>query len=683
MQPLARRHHARLLLALIVVIAIVAPNPPTAIASDTSTRWEYFSESSGCGSAYTRPPFADRRGWLPDSQIVAGPFGTYFGRTIGAIRSEQVLWTVPFSGGRQVKVHRAALPAFRQVRQNLIEQAAQGRIYQVHAVGSFNPRTVSGEYQISRHAFGTAIDINPAQNPYRRNGPLITNMPTWYVNAWKSAGFCWGGDWRGEKDAMHFSWIGPGTGFGSDLPPQAPRTQLRSFGPVDRTFSTVIGPVMSRYTVAIGAVTANDGPNFAGIRAHPGGAVLDVATGYGSFGECSVDRWFLEDGSMAGDDRLLLMDIDGDSRQDLVTLRQSGASTEVQIAAYQDDYQDSVSFGRNLGDVVAAAGADFDADRIADLWVVTGDGVLSIYRGPAFQTVIVSHQLPSGAPDEISAADRDGGNRPELFALYGRGGGARIEVLRFSSGWTVDQSFAAGAGTGAIGAMDYDGDGRADLLSVDSSGRLSAMVGNTSTGASTTRWFVELDRDCSNPILLDFEGTFYDDEGNVHVNGIEWISAEGITAGCNPPFNDAFCPEDELTRAQAAAFIVRALDLPATSQDFYLDDNGTTLEESINRLAAAGITRGCNPPRNDRYCPTRDLSRGEFATFLDRVKGLPATGTDFFVDDRGHTHEAAINRIAESGITRGCNPPANTEFCPDRTLTRAETATFFTRAFRD
>ena len=563
-----------------------------------------------------------------------------------------------------------------------MEQAGQGRIYTVDSVGSFNARTVGSEYQISRHAFGTAIDINPARNPYRSNGPLITDMPAWYVGAWRSAGFCWGGDWRGEKDAMHFSWIGPGTGFGAALPPRQPRTQRRAFDRVDRTFDTVMGPVMDRYSLAIGAVTANDGPNVAGIRSHPDGAVLDVATGYGSFGFCSVSRWFLEDGSLAGDDRLLLMDVDGDSRQDLVTLRQSGSATEVQVAAYRDEYQVVSTFTRDLGEVVAATGADFDSDHVADLWVATGDGTLSVYGGPGFQTVLASHSLPSGPPLQISAADRDGGNRPELFAVYGGGADTRAEVLRFGSGWTLDQSFSIGTSTRAIGAMDYDGDGRADLLSLDSSGRLSARIGNTSTGVSTTSWFVDRDLDCRAPILLDFEGSFYDDDDSVHVNGIEWIASEGITAGCNPPFNDAFCPEDELTRAQAAAFIARALDLPATSKDFYLDDNGTTLEPAINRLAAAGITRGCNPPLNDRYCPTRDLTRGEFATFLDRVLALPATGTDFFVDDRGHTHEAAINRIAAMGITRGCNPPANTSFCPNRTLTRAETATFFTRAFR-
>ena len=37
-------------------------------------------------------------------------------------------------------------------------------------------------------------------------------------------------------------------------------------------------------------------------------------------------------------------------------------------------------------------------------------------------------------------------------------------------------------------------------------------------------------------------GTFTDDNGNVHEGFIEAIAAEGITRGCNPPINDRYCP---------------------------------------------------------------------------------------------------------------------------------------------
>ncbi len=113
-------------------------------------------------------------------------------------------------------------------------------------------------------------------------------------------------------------------------------------------------------------------------------------------------------------------------------------------------------------------------------------------------------------------------------------------------------------------------------------------------------------------------GRFVDDDGNIHASNIELIAAAGITSGCNPPRNDRYCPDAAVSRGQMAAFLVRALDLPSTSKDFFSDDAGSIYEWDINRLAAAGITSGCNPPTNNRYCPNSAVSRGQMATFLAR-----------------------------------------------------------------
>ncbi len=94
-----------------------------------------------------------------------------------------------------------------------------------------------------------------------------------------------------------------------------------------------------------------------------------------------------------------------------------------------------------------------------------------------------------------------------------------------------------------------------------------------------------------------------------------WVQSLRPTTG--------FCPDRNLTRAEFATFITRALDLPNTNQDFFIDDNGHVLEGPINRIAAAGITVGCNPPTNNRFCPNRVLTRGETATLLTRALNLP------------------------------------------------------------
>jgi hypothetical protein len=178
----------------------------------------------------------------------------------------------------------------------------------------------------------------------------------------------------------------------------------------------------------------------------------------------------------------------------------------------------------------------------------------------------------------------------------------------------------------------------------------------------------------------DYHGTFADDEGNVHEPNIEFIAAEGITFGCNPPENSLYCPDDSVTRGGMAAFIARALGLPAVDGDHFNDDGASTFQNAINQLAATGITQGCNPPENTKFCPSRTMTRGEMAAFIARAFDLPATTTDYFGDDSGNIFEDAINRLGAAGITLGCNPPANSKFCPDDPIRRDQMATFLARA---
>ena len=114
-------------------------------------------------------------------------------------------------------------------------------------------------------------------------------------------------------------------------------------------------------------------------------------------------------------------------------------------------------------------------------------------------------------------------------------------------------------------------------------------------------------------------GTFIDDDGSVFEDDIEWLHAAGITAGCNPPTNNMYCPTRSVSRGQMAAFIVRALGLPSVSGNRFFDDDGLTFEDDIERLAAAGITAGCNPPANDNFCPDEPVTRGQMAALLRRA----------------------------------------------------------------
>ena len=165
-------------------------------------------------------------------------------------------------------------------------------------------------------------------------------------------------------------------------------------------------------------------------------------------------------------------------------------------------------------------------------------------------------------------------------------------------------------------------------------------------------------------------GTFVDDDLNPHEGFIEAIAEIGVTAGCTVT---EYCPDAQITRAQMASLIARALDLPAPAKDHFSDDNGSVHEANINRLADAEISVGCG---GSNYCPLDFVSREQMASFLARAFDLPTTGIDFFSDDASSTHQANINRIAADGITLGCGTGV---YCPSDFVPRSQMASFLGR----
>jgi hypothetical protein len=110
---------------------------------------------------------------------------------------------------------------------------------------------------------------------------------------------------------------------------------------------------------------------------------------------------------------------------------------------------------------------------------------------------------------------------------------------------------------------------------------------------------------------------FDDATSSVFVSDIRWLAATGITKGCA---SRMFCPNDHVTRGQMAAFLSRALGLASPSRPIVFDDTGGhTFTNDISKLAHAGITLGCNPPDNDRFCPDDDVTRGQMAAFMVRA----------------------------------------------------------------
>jgi GH25 family lysozyme M1 (1,4-beta-N-acetylmuramidase) len=167
------------------------------------------------------------------------------------------------------------------------------------------------------------------------------------------------------------------------------------------------------------------------------------------------------------------------------------------------------------------------------------------------------------------------------------------------------------------------------------------------------------------PPFKDISSSKFEDD-------IAWLFAEGITTGCSAT---AYCPNVKVSRGQMATFLARALNLPKTSKDYFKDDEGSSHEQAINRLAKAGLTKGC---ATDRYCPNSSVTRAQLASFLAHVLDLSKSPKDYFRDDERSSHESNINRIARAGLTTGCAPKL---YCPDSILTRGQMAAFLHRTF--
>lgn len=69
---------------------------------------------------------------------------------------------------------------------------------------------------------------------------------------------------------------------------------------------------------------------------------------------------------------------------------------------------------------------------------------------------------------------------------------------------------------------------------------------------------------------------------NIFHSDIDWLADAGVTKGCNPPANDEFCPKDVVTRETMAAFLHRLAENQVV-------DAGSLEGMSLSEVLAAGI----------------------------------------------------------------------------------------------
>ena len=696
MRPALRWEHLILVLSAALAVSLAVPaaaddgGGPEPDASPVEGLGNpSFNESSGCGQPPTSNPRATKTGFLSDSELVRGFKSDFFGRSIGGIKSELVDWTVPMSGGHTVLVHERALPAFELVAAKLAEEQAKGNYYAIrpeHTYG-FAPRTVGGQYALSNHALGTTVDINTTTNPFRSDAVLITDMPDWFVQAWTDAGFCWGGTWNSIKDPMHYSWMGPEAtpGYGEIPESFLTATTAVPFGGVAASYDIVFGGVAAGSQHILGDATGNGLADVVRITDETYGTKLDFSRTHRRHDWCAAFRYDIV-AIDVGARTPLLGDYEGFGRLDLWLIDTSGQKLEIEVVLRSEGFDSSVVVNTSIpvGRADSYFVADHDRDGIVDLFVVRRNVPrVEVWDG-ASGYAIKSHEagLPMAIPaaTQFAVGDRDLDSLSDLYVIDGDS----VSVLLNGYTASAEQFSVDGIGDAVeLAVNDFDGDGRDDLFALYTDGSLNVHLGNTALpgAASLTSWFVPSSWECDpDATLYDYTGLFRDDDGGVHEADIDLVGREKITVGCNPPVSDEFCPKQFVTRGQMAAFVVRALGLNELDIDAFNDDDASIFEGAIDALSAAGITQGCNPPANDNFCPKAHVTRGEMAAFLVRAFDLPAGGAGGFVDTAGSVFSADIDALAAADITKGCNPPLNTQYCPSNLVSREQMASFLIRA---
>ncbi|WP_457676473.1 S-layer homology domain-containing protein [Thiolapillus sp.] len=171
-------------------------------------------------------------------------------------------------------------------------------------------------------------------------------------------------------------------------------------------------------------------------------------------------------------------------------------------------------------------------------------------------------------------------------------------------------------------------------------------------------------------------------------DAIQSLTNAGISSGCD---DTHFCPDDSVNRAQMAVFLEKSINgsdfIPEAPQGMFTDvPTDHWAAAWIERLALDEITSGCG---DGFYCPDDQVSRAQMAPLIlravhlnDNTQYTPPTATGEIFNDIPADYWVAdwIEALFQEEITSGCED--GSIYCPDDMVSRAQMATFLTRAFQ-
>jgi uncharacterized delta-60 repeat protein len=248
------------------------------------------------------------------------------------------------------------------------------------------------------------------------------------------------------------------------------------------------------------------------------------------------------------------------------------------------------------------------------------------------------------------------------FDTYGLGNSSAL--VRYNTNGSLDSTFnPTGSQPGTV-ITSVTGDQAYSVAIQPADGKI-VTAGNYNRGFTLARYLA---------------APFSDTSGNWAASYINAIYGAGITTGCG---GGNYCPSQNVTRDQMAAFIIRAKEgEPAATcatppfTDVPISDGFC---KYVKRMLDLSITTGCG---SGNYCPTQNVTRDQMAAFIIRaVEGEPsatcttAPFTDVPISDGFCKY---VKRMVALNITTGCG---GGNYCPSQTVTRDQMAVFLARAF--
>jgi hypothetical protein len=109
----------------------------------------------------------------------------------------------------RIQCHRLVAQSLKRILQGILDH--YGSIERVRGArmhlfgGVYNFRRISGSANLSTHAYGAGIDLDPDNNPLGKEwAPDSGMIPMEVVEIFEREGWKWGGRFRNRKDCMHF-----------------------------------------------------------------------------------------------------------------------------------------------------------------------------------------------------------------------------------------------------------------------------------------------------------------------------------------------------------------------------------------------------------------------------------------------------------------------------------------------